>query len=300
MKKVLAVLFMAEIFIFCSVGAVDKNIKAELVFDTYNLQSNPLSNPESTIYHNGFIYVSNVDGNPSEKDGSGWITKFDLSGNVISEKWLSGLNAPKGMAIGNGKLYVTDIDRVLVIDISKAQIIMEIKFDKVKPLPEFLNDITIAPFGCIFISDSANGIVYKTNPRNYKVMVYLKSLPNTPNGLYATSNRFYIAGQRSNIAADKGKGRLFYIKFGDKKRTIHYVTEPLGALDGLTWFAKYKWLVSDHISGKIYMVDTKTKETTLILEDAKTTADISFVPEKSLLLIPFMQGNRLKAYKLIY
>lgn len=292
MKNIIAVQLFGFFFAFCFVNLSAQNIKTELLFETGKV----FDRPESAVYRNGFIYVSNVGGNPSEKDGTGWITKLDLKGNIVSDKWVSGLDAPKGMAVKDNRLYVTDIDRVLVIDIAKAKIIREIRFDKVKPAPEFLNDITIAPFGCIFISDSSNGVVYKTNPRNFTAMVYLKNPPQYPNGLYATNSRFYVAGQRSKFKQDKGG--LFYIKFGDKKRVIHNVSKPLGALDGLAWFAKYKWLVSDHSAGKIYLIDSRNGQTQILIENLKTPADINFVPQKSMMLVPLMQENKLKVYEL--
>ena len=50
------------------------------------------------------IYVSNIEGQPWEEDGKGSIGKLSLDGKVINAKWVTGLNAPKGLGIVNGKL----------------------------------------------------------------------------------------------------------------------------------------------------------------------------------------------------
>jgi len=53
--------------------------------------------PESAFFdaEADIIYVSNVDGTPTEKDGKGFISKLSAEGKVISLECVSGLNAPK-------------------------------------------------------------------------------------------------------------------------------------------------------------------------------------------------------------
>src|SRR5687768_14246347 len=77
-----------------------------------------LTTCESVIYdkERDVLYVSNIDGNPEAKDGNGFISKVSLDGKVTEEKWVKGIDAPKGLGLANGKLYVTDIDRVHEID----------------------------------------------------------------------------------------------------------------------------------------------------------------------------------------
>ena len=60
-------------------------------------------NPESVIYDKttNALYVSNVNGSAIEKDGDGFISKVSLEGEILELRWLTGLNAPKGLAIYN-------------------------------------------------------------------------------------------------------------------------------------------------------------------------------------------------------
>jgi hypothetical protein len=63
-----------------------------------------LKNPESVIYSpkQDILFVSNIDGKPNEKDQKGFISKvLPSNGNIIELSWITGLNAPKGMAIYN-------------------------------------------------------------------------------------------------------------------------------------------------------------------------------------------------------
>ncbi len=65
----------------------------------------------------GFAYVSNVAGKPTDKDGNGFISKVSLAdGKIIALEWAKGLDAPKGLALAGGKLYTADIDKLVEID----------------------------------------------------------------------------------------------------------------------------------------------------------------------------------------
>src|SRR5262245_28396130 len=79
-----------------------------------------LSTPESVLYDeaNDRYLVSNINGKPLDVDNNGFVAELSPDGKVTKEKWIAGgqnkvtLNAPKGLAIANGVLYVTDIDTV--------------------------------------------------------------------------------------------------------------------------------------------------------------------------------------------
>ena len=78
---------------------------------------------ESVLFdeNSGMIYVANIEGNPTEKDGKGSISIISKSGEILVQEWVSGIDAPKGMGISNGKLYVTNIDELVEIDIETAK-----------------------------------------------------------------------------------------------------------------------------------------------------------------------------------
>jgi hypothetical protein len=45
------------------------------------------------------IYVSNVDGKPNDKDAKGSIALLSADGKKVNHDWVTGLNAPKGLAL---------------------------------------------------------------------------------------------------------------------------------------------------------------------------------------------------------
>ena len=81
-----------------------------------------LQAPESVVHHDGHFYVSNVSGQPAEKNGRGFISKINKDGDIVSLKWVTGFNAPKGLGIYQNKLYVADIDRVAKVDIATGTV----------------------------------------------------------------------------------------------------------------------------------------------------------------------------------
>src|SRR5215212_10868038 len=95
-----------------------EQIKINKVWETPDI----LKNPESVVYDpkQDTLFVSNIDGKPDQKDQKGFISKVSLSNGSITElNWITGLNAPKGMAIynNNSKLYVSDITDLVEIEI---------------------------------------------------------------------------------------------------------------------------------------------------------------------------------------
>ena len=56
--------------------------------------------PESVLVDDkeNCLWVSNIDGASNGKDGKGSISKLSKTGAPINLEWITGLNAPKGMA----------------------------------------------------------------------------------------------------------------------------------------------------------------------------------------------------------
>src|SRR5919199_2015323 len=104
--------------------------------------STDLKNPESVAYvaNQNVLFVSNVNGKPDQKDQNGFISKVSPSNEgIIDLNWITGLDAPKGMAISNDgtKLYVSDIIDLVEIDIASGRIIKHFN----APGSSFLNDV---------------------------------------------------------------------------------------------------------------------------------------------------------------
>ena len=123
-----------------------------------------LKNPESVAYapKQNVLFVSNVNGRPDQKDQNGFISKVSPSnGSIIDLNWVTGLNAPKGIAISNdgSKLYVSDITDLVQIDTANGKIIKRFN----APGSSFLNDVVSDNKGNIYVSDTITNTLYNLN-----------------------------------------------------------------------------------------------------------------------------------------
>ena len=102
----------------------------------------------------GAYFISNVGG--EETDGDGFISKLSADGAIITERFIDGLDGPKGMAVNDGFLYVTDTVRVRTFDAAtgEAGAVIEI------PDAKFLNDATIWNDE-VYISDSGTARIWR-------------------------------------------------------------------------------------------------------------------------------------------
>ncbi len=243
--------------------------------------------PESVLYdaEREVLYVSNINGKPTEKNNQGFISRLGLDGTILDREWISGLNAPKGMGIAGKTLYVSDIDRVVSIDISSGTIVHEF------PVAEavFLNDIAVSETGVVYVSDMAasNSVIYRIV--DLAVERWLDVGIDQPNGLYADYDRL--------IVGSSGEGRLKAVDFKSKAVTV--IAEIGGGIDGVESNGKGAWIISDW-SGKISWVSPNGSVLTLLdTRDEKiNAADIEYVVEQRLLLVPTFFDNRVMAYSM--
>ena len=84
-----------------------------------------LAVPESVLYdaQNKLLYTSLINGKPDSADGIGGIAKVGLDGKIINDKWVTGLDAPKGLGKYGNTLYAADLTQVDVIDIPSAKVV---------------------------------------------------------------------------------------------------------------------------------------------------------------------------------
>src|SRR4051812_321238 len=115
--------------------------------------------PESVLPYDGGkkLYVSLIDGRGWDADGKGGIAKLDPDGTDLQQDWITGLNAPKGMALVGKRLFVADIKEVVVIDVKSRKIEKTIPIDGAAGL----NDVTADKDGAVYVSDSRTAKVWR-------------------------------------------------------------------------------------------------------------------------------------------
>ena len=234
-------------------------------------------NPEKDV-----LYVACINGNPAEKDSNGFIAQVSTGGKIINTKWIEGLSAPKGMGIFKGKLYVTDIDRIVEIEIEQGQIVNDYTVEGA----EFLNDISIDGSGNVFVSDSRANKIYLLADNTVETWLESEMLEGS-NGLFSENSHLLIGTSGSLLKVDV------------ETKAIEIYVENTTRIDGLEADGNGNYLISDW-QGHVNLIAPGEKMILLLdTTPAKiNAADIEFIISKNLLLVPTFFDNRVTAYKI--
>jgi hypothetical protein len=253
------------------------------------------STPESVLYDadSDSYLVSNINGEPLGSDDNGFIAKVSPDGTISDAKWIDGakdnikLDAPKGMAITGGVLYVSDITVVRQFDAKTGEPKGEIKIDGAT----FLNDVAAAPDGGVYVTDS--GLDAKFAPTGSDAVYHIskdgkvhplikdKTLGN-PNGVAAGSDG-------SVWVVTFGTGEIYQINAKGKKVSPQKL--PQGQLDGVVTLDSGELLVSSWAGSSVFR-GKPGGEWKPAVENIKSPADIGWDSKRKRLLIPSFQGNQ--------
>jgi sugar lactone lactonase YvrE len=268
----------AAIFTVCILNYSFAQHKVTKLWETDTL----LKVPESVLFdaENKVLYVSNIDGtDPWGQDGKGSIGKVGLDGKIIATDWVTGLNAPKGIAIYKGKLYAADLSNIVVIDLKKGAIEKTIAIEGAQGL----NDVSVGSDGIVWVSDSKTKKIYKVE--GDKSSVYLENLKG-PNGVLMRGKDFYVldAGTAYKVNDDK---------------TLTMMSDGMeGGTDGIENVSGNDFLVSCWQGALWYVGADGKKELLFDGKSQKTnTADIGFDPKTKTVYVPTFWRNSIIAFE---
>lgn len=239
--------------------------------------------PESVRYdaNRKLLYTANIDGPAWEKDGKGSIGKVGLDGKIIASEWVTGLNAPKGMDIYSGKLFVADVDAVVVIDITLGKIIQRIAIEGAQGL----NDLSIDSNGAIYVSDSRTKKIHRIV--NGIATVVVGNLSG-PNGVLIVGSDLYLTNSGGLYKHEK-TGALTLIADGME-----------GGTDGIEAIGNGDFIVSCWAGSVWYVYANGKKEHLLDTREQKiNSADIGFDPVSKIIYVPTFYKNNVVAYRLM-
>ncbi len=252
--------------------------------------------PESAIHDGGrgVLYISNVNGGPTDKDGNGFISKIGVDGNVLELSWVTGLDGPKGMALHRDRLYVSDIDRLVEIDVTTGTIVA----DYAAPGSKFLNDVVADKSGRIYVSDMMDNAIYRLDQGTFSIWVKDGSLE-APNGLHIVGDQLLVAawGVMTDGFATKTPGHLKIVSLSSKAISSLGNGASVGNLDGLEAYRQGSFLVTDWMAGGLYLIASSGKAD-LLLDLNQGSADLEYMAAQGLAIIPMMMDGKVTAYKI--
>lgn len=292
MKKHLLIIFLGVVSLTAFVQCNTKNATAHNSEPTATIELKQawstdtlLLKPESVIYNpaDGYLYVANINGEDAGLDSNGFISRLTTAGEIETLHWATGLDSPKGMGIYKNKLYVADVNKVSIVNLTTGVLDTTIQV----PNAIFLNDISISNEGDVYISDSHSSKIYLLN-KNGLTIWFDQPKFQLPNGLLVQGNHL--------IVADMDAGKLFSLDRTTK--ALKEIAKDLPKCDGINAFGD-EFIVSCW-PGEIYITNDSTS---ILLIDTKekglNMADAWYIEEKQLLVAPTFFGNKVVAYAVL-
>jgi hypothetical protein len=255
------------------------------------------STPESVLHETAsdVYFVSNINGAPAAADGNGFISRLSPAGEVLELKWIDGeaegvtLNAPKGMAVTAGMLWVSDIDCVRMFDVTSGEPAGEVCVEGAA----FLNDLAAHPDGSgVLLTDSGldaqfaptgADAVYHVTADGYAAVIEDEAF-GAPNGIATTA-----AGDV--LVVTFMSGQVFRVTGLNEKEEVLAVE---GAqFDGVEVLADGRVLVSNWATSCVHLLDTDGT-LTCAMPDLEAPADIGFDATRGHVLVPLFNANEVR------
>lgn len=254
------------------------------------------SAPESILCYGDTLLVSKVGTKlePTAKDGDGHISMVrpgaEMTKDIFGGKVR--LDAPKGMGVYKGVLYVADIDRLVGIDLTRKQQVWELSF--VEKGVSFLNDVTISDSGMLYVSATDVGNIFAVDLAATQPSISSLPIPSLPgpNGLHfdAVKQRLIVA----SFGAKTQFGELGIVDLANNKYTA--VPGVKGLFDGVALLDGQTVLVSDWVRfesgvGELKRVDLGTGKVSIVRRGLSGPADFALCGNGEYTLPNMMDGS---------
>jgi sugar lactone lactonase YvrE len=286
-------------------GGGDDAADAPITEPTQVSVTEGFATPESVLWDAGqqVWFVSNINGGPTDKDDNGYISRLTADGVVETLQWVSGgrngvtLNAPKGMAIVEDLLWVTDIDALRAFDRGTGDLMASMEFGE---QARFLNDIASDVEGTLYITDTGiaigpDGMIRPGPDRIFKVA----------DGMMEVLAEGAELEGPNGIAWDAANGRLIVVSFaGTSLKTVSPDGEigelgtGVGGHDGVEILADGRVIVSSWEGGSVFVVGMSGAENTVLVSGLDAPADIGLDRARNLVAIPLFNQNRVEFWRI--
>lgn len=260
--------------------------------ETWSLDEG-LDMPESALYdaERGVIYVSNIGGEPNAQDGNGYISTISPEGEMLEQQWATDMDAPKGMALVDGSLYVADIDELIVIDVTSGEITERYPAEGAT----FLNDVAADDSGVVYVTDSGTGRIHRLESDSFEVWVDDPRVQ-SPNGIHLADGEIVLAAADS-AAGEPGQERYLRTVSADGSEFEALgSSDPIGGLDAVEPDGRGGFFLSDW-GGAVVMHYTPGDSVRTLVELTQGTADLDYDSESQMVYLPVMIAGRLVAYE---
>lgn len=266
-----------------------------------------LMTPESVLYdaESDLYLISNINGKPLEEDDNGFISKVSPAGEVVELKWIDGaaeevtLNAPKGLAIADGVLYVADITTVRMFDLATGEPKGDVPIEGATFVNDLYGPVTVTgedgkDMTVVYATDS--GMDKKFEPSGTDAVYRIaagKAAPilkdkelGGPNGVFADAESVWVVTFRKN--------ELFAITEGKKGEAVAL---PKGGLDGIVRLPDGEFLISSWEASAVFR-GPAAGPFEVAVDDVESPADIGYDSKRNRVLVPLFNKNTVEIHAL--
>ncbi|HXB41089.1 MAG TPA: hypothetical protein VNZ49_11145 [Bacteroidia bacterium] len=264
---------------------------------TFVKKEGGFKHPESVcIIDSETVFVADIgkEMRPSELDSDGVLYKCPLKHLSDKKKFNKNfkLNAPKGITNDKTSLYITDIDRIVIVDIATGEKTDEIVFtDKTV----FLNDVAMLEENTLLVTATNQHDMYAVIIKSKEIFNLSKKSMEGANGICVADGKVYVCGFSNK---QNKKGHLYAYDLETNAVTV--IVDQIGHLDGLKMH-NGKLIVSDwggdFNHGKIWEVDIANKSASVISDNPDLKSPSDFDIYNNLLLVPCIDEGEILIFK---
>jgi len=266
-----------------------------------------MKTPESVHYDADLDvwFISNINGNPSQHDGNGYIVKVPAESTttttMFAESGKNGvkLDAPKGIATTGDQLWVADIDVVRVFDKKTGKAIKTIDLKSHKAT--FLNDVAIGGDSAVYVTDTGimfdakGGMTHPGVDRIFRIALKDGAVTEVAKG---------DSLERPNgITWDANNNRFLLAPFGGKDvqawapgQSVTKLADGPGQYDGIEITRDGRVLVSSWADSSVYSL--RNGKMSKIVSTVSAPADIGYDAKRGVLAIPRFDQNQVEFWKI--
>jgi hypothetical protein len=243
----------------------------------------------------------------------GYIAKLNAGGTaIVTEKFVSGLDEPKGIRVHAGKLYVSDVSELVTADVAtgaKLNTTSVVGIDPRVPTASWsLNDVNVyEPTGDVYVSDNRNDQLYRFDASGGSPQLLVSGpVLEGPNGLLFDTRdpaapRLLIASLGPGLNPMRGvtaklgavlSFALADVNDGNAELSASFVTPRIGNLDGIEWLGN-DLLVTDFFSGRLMQVTPSsaapafnTGDAEILQQGFDTSADLGLDVGRGRIAVP--------------
>lgn len=263
-----------------------------------NIVVDSMQTPESVLFdEQADVYlVSNINGAPTVKDNNGFIARVKPDGHVDSLHFIQGgrggvtLNAPKGTGIRGDTLFVADIDELRMFNRTTGAALGSVHV----PGATFLNDVSVAPDGGVWFTDSGLKADFSSNGSDaiYHRDPHTGALHKIAHGTDLGRPNGVLADSTGAVVVTFGSGEVYRVDMQGHRTPM--AKPPHGQLDGVFRMGDGTLVVSSWEDSSVVGMKPGATMYMQMVKGVPSPADIGYDAQRNRILIPIFSGNRIE------